>query len=203
MNDWEKWRERVRDICAGGTWWWWWWWWWCILPVNSNGYVPFLINTLDIILRMDIFPYEVVTTSCGHLLHTAGEYCILLMTELYNSSTSTFFLWASQIALIQPVHGQGYILIFLDRMHLLFTRVHFLFDSPAGSEVNIQHHHRVLWQLAKSKLFWPCTLKVSWKPSSEHIIMVSLRNVNWLNLTLNHLSHARMIYKRNKFVLWE
>ena len=31
-------------------------------------------------------------------------------------------------ALIQPVHGQGYdILIFLDRMHLLFTPVHFLF----------------------------------------------------------------------------
>ena len=23
MNDREKWRERVRDICAGGTWWWW------------------------------------------------------------------------------------------------------------------------------------------------------------------------------------
>ena len=50
-----------------------------------------------------------------------------LCTELYNNSTSTFFLWASQIALIQPVHGQGYILIFLDRMHLLFTPVHFLF----------------------------------------------------------------------------
>ena len=28
---------------------------------------------------------------------------------------------------IQPVHGQVYILIFLDRMHLLFTQVHFLF----------------------------------------------------------------------------
>ena len=28
---------------------------------------------------------------------------------------------------IQPVHGQGYILIFLDRIHLLFTQVHFLF----------------------------------------------------------------------------
>ena len=28
---------------------------------------------------------------------------------------------------IQPVHGQGYILIFLDRMNLLFTQVHFLF----------------------------------------------------------------------------
>ena len=36
-------------------------------------------------------------------------------------------MWASQIALIKPVHGQGYILIFLDRMHLFFTRVHFLF----------------------------------------------------------------------------
>ena len=24
MNDREKWRERVRDICAGGTIWWWW-----------------------------------------------------------------------------------------------------------------------------------------------------------------------------------
>ena len=31
-----------------------------------------------------------------------------LCTELYNSSTSTIFLCASQIALIQPVNGQGY-----------------------------------------------------------------------------------------------
>ena len=29
MNDREKWRERVSDICAcDTTWWWWWWWWW-------------------------------------------------------------------------------------------------------------------------------------------------------------------------------
>ena len=27
MNDREKWRERVRDICDSGTTWWWWWWW--------------------------------------------------------------------------------------------------------------------------------------------------------------------------------
>ena len=27
MNDREKWRERVRDICATSTTWWWWWWW--------------------------------------------------------------------------------------------------------------------------------------------------------------------------------
>ena len=26
MNDWEKWRERVKDIRASGTTWWWWWW---------------------------------------------------------------------------------------------------------------------------------------------------------------------------------
>ena len=30
-------------------------------------------------------------------------------------------------ALIQPVHSQSYTLLFLDRMHLLFTLVHFLF----------------------------------------------------------------------------
>ena len=49
-------------------------------------------------------------------------------TELYNSSTSTF-LWASQIALIQPIHGQGYNIL-IDRMHLLFIKVHFLFWQP-------------------------------------------------------------------------
>ena len=31
INDREKWRERVRDIRAGGaTWWWWWWWYTCV-----------------------------------------------------------------------------------------------------------------------------------------------------------------------------
>ena len=34
MNDSEKWRERVRDICAGGTTQWWWWWW---LTEKSTG----------------------------------------------------------------------------------------------------------------------------------------------------------------------
>ena len=53
-----------------------------------------------------------------------------VFTGLYNSSTSTVFLWASQIALIQPIHGQGHTLLFLDRTHLLFTLVHFLFWLP-------------------------------------------------------------------------
>ena len=61
------------------------------------------------------------------LPHLISNRLNFLWTEIYNSSTPTFFLWVSQIALIQPVHGQGYILIFLDRMHLLFTQVHFLF----------------------------------------------------------------------------
>ena len=26
MNEREKWRERIRDICDSGTTWWWWWW---------------------------------------------------------------------------------------------------------------------------------------------------------------------------------
>ena len=73
--------------------------------------------------------------SLGHVPHSSifsptgliSNWLNFLCTELYNSSTYDFFLWASQIALIQPVHGQGYILIFLDRMHLLFKQVHFLF----------------------------------------------------------------------------
>ena len=60
-------------------------------------------------------------------LHLISNWLNFLCTELYNSSTSTFFLWASQIALIQPIHGQGYTLLFLDRMLLLFTQVHLLF----------------------------------------------------------------------------
>ena len=35
MNDSEKWRERVRDIRAGGTTWWWWWWWWWFLMFSA------------------------------------------------------------------------------------------------------------------------------------------------------------------------
>ena len=38
MNDREKCRERVRNICAGGSTWWWWWWWWfhhSLVTVNN------------------------------------------------------------------------------------------------------------------------------------------------------------------------
>ena len=71
--------------------------------------------------------------TCSSFQHLLFNWSDLQLTDflsspgLYNCSTPTFFLWASQITRIQPVHGQGYILIFLDRMHLLFTQVHFLF----------------------------------------------------------------------------
>ena len=69
------------------------------------------------------------TASCLQLVWSL-YWLNFLCTALNNSSTPTFFVWASQIALIQPIHGQGYTLLFLDRMHLLFTQVHFLFWQP-------------------------------------------------------------------------
>ena len=42
-----------------------------------------------------------------------------------------FFLWASQLHSFNPSTVKVIILIFLDRMHLLFTQVHFLFWQPS------------------------------------------------------------------------
>ena len=39
MNDWEKWRKRVRDIRASGTTWWWWWWYYVNRPIRPVGRV--------------------------------------------------------------------------------------------------------------------------------------------------------------------
>ena len=51
-----------------------------------------------------------------------------LSPGLYNNLTSTFLPASVTIShSIQPLDSQGYILIFLDRMHLLFTQMHFLF----------------------------------------------------------------------------
>ena len=46
---------------------------------------------------------------------------------LYNSSTPAFFLWGLQLHWFNLSTVRVIILIFLDRMHLLFTLVHFLF----------------------------------------------------------------------------
>ena len=77
----------------------------------------FISNWLNCALSYIIV--RCLPSSCGrHKSHSFNSNWLnFLCTELYNSSMPTFFLWVSQIALIQPVHGQGYILIFLDRMH--------------------------------------------------------------------------------------
>ena len=90
-----------------------------LFPHNELVHLPYIIFTQPLL------------SGCWFSLpHLLSNWLNFLCTELNNTSTSTFFLWASQIALIQPVHDQGYILIFLDRVHLLFTQVHFLFWQP-------------------------------------------------------------------------
>ena len=97
--------------------------------------------------------------SLPHLISNSLHF---LCTELYNSSTPTFFLWASQIALNQPVHCQGYILIFLDRMPCYLDRCISYLDSPARSEVNIQQKFLSLFimdsSLLRFSLFFVCLL---------------------------------------------
>ena len=63
--------------------------------------------------------------------HLIPNWLNFLSTALYNSLTPPSSCGRHNFALIQSVHGQGYnILIFLDRMNLLFTQVRFLFWHP-------------------------------------------------------------------------
>ena len=71
------------------------------------------------------------SASLGHVPHSiifSPTGLNFLSPGLYNNLTST--LLSASVTMshsIQPLDSQGYILIFLDRMHLLFTQVHFLF----------------------------------------------------------------------------
>ena len=66
--------------------------------------------------------------TCSSFQHLLSNWVNFLCTELYNNLTPTLLPASVTIShSIQPVHGHGYILIFLDRMHLLFAQVHFLF----------------------------------------------------------------------------
>ena len=121
--------------------------------------------------------------SLGHFPQSSIFSPTLLMTnwlnflcsKLYNSSTSTFFLWASQIAFIQPVHGQGCILIFLDRMQLLFTQVLFLILQPG--QVGGQYTTIYLIYIYKEDL--------------------ALRNLQWL---ISHKNQLKKSYVFNTYV---
>ena len=48
------------------------------LSVNSNGYVPFLIDMLNTIVRVGVFA-KLSPLAVVYFLYTAGKYCILLM----------------------------------------------------------------------------------------------------------------------------
>ena len=69
--------------------------------------------------------------SLGHVSHSSifsPTDLNFLSPGLYNNLTPTFLPASVTIShSIQPLDSQSYILIFLDRMHLLFTQVHFLF----------------------------------------------------------------------------
>ena len=94
-------------------------------------------------LQLQLLNWGLEGPLCWVLVFSTASYLQLHWSptalRLYNCSTPTFFLWASQIALIQPVHGQGYILIFPDQMHLLFTQVHFLFWQLGQGQYVTQH----------------------------------------------------------------
>ena len=94
------------------------------------GFLYYIFSPTCLIPNWLIGGLKVPSAGCWlSVPHLVSNWLNFLCITLYNCSTP-IFMWASQIALIQPVHGQGYILIFLDRMHLLFTQVHFLFWQP-------------------------------------------------------------------------
>ena len=51
MNDREKWRKRVRDICATSTTWWWW---WLLETLNFFLHLQFNIFTFGVLFSSNI-----------------------------------------------------------------------------------------------------------------------------------------------------
>ena len=92
-----------------------------------------------------------LSVTCSSFQHLLSNWFELQLTDflssprLYNCSTPTFFKWASQSHSIRPVHGQGYILIFLNWMHLLFTQVQFLFWQLGQSQHVTYLHFLCIW----------------------------------------------------------
>ena len=67
-----------------------------------------------------------------------------LSPGLYNNLTPTYFLRVSQFTLNSTRQQSRPSPDIFDRMHLLFTQVHFSSDSLAGLEVNMQHFFPLL-----------------------------------------------------------
>ena len=69
--------------------------------------------------------------NAGFLYHSCLQLLVSKLTDFLSPPSyiiiqRPLLLVGVTIALIQPIHGQGYNIL-IDRMHLLFTKVHFLF----------------------------------------------------------------------------
>ena len=105
-----------------------------------------------------------------------------VLTELYNSWTPTF-LWASQIALIQPIHGQGYNIL-IDRMHLLFTKVHFLFWQLN----RVLGQYTTIWQAWIQFFSSRLVSQSRWNNSVYPTITYSWKENNWFHTFPKYIS---------------
>ena len=95
--------------------------------------------------------------------------------------------------IFQPVHGQGYnILILLDRMHLLFTQVHFLFWQPGRVVGQYATYSCPILRLNKClekklyKIYWRiqrAVWTISRRSNSENIIctVITFPSHKWFN----------------------
>ena len=76
MNDRKKWRERVRDIHAGGTTWWWWWW----FPNESNAHESLICHYMNDINQSRYLNCILYICAFGH--NELGHFDSI--TKLYN-----------------------------------------------------------------------------------------------------------------------
>ena len=119
------------------------------------------------------------------LSHLVPNWLNFLGTELYNSSMPTFFLWASQIALIQPIHSQGYTLLFLNWIHLLFIQVHFLFWQP-------------VWVVGQYTTLIDCFLMYD----HQQLKKKSIKYKNFIWVLLSWKVSFHILLKKNVFSFW-
>ena len=93
MNDWEKWRERVRDIRACGTTWWWWWSWWtvswfCVITQEWWFHVHFIhveipsisvVNSVRFPPVLSFFMHYCTKALEKNVIYNSAERCYLLI----------------------------------------------------------------------------------------------------------------------------
>ena len=101
---------------------------------------------------------------------------------LYNNFTPTLLPASVTIShSIQPLDIQGYILIFLDQMHMLFTQVHFLFWQPGRVGGQYTTHFQSVWVLCEmqtvSSRIWNRIAETTFSVKPFHKNCKNLRNL--------------------------